>query len=657
MKNKKILTLFIIVVVILTGNSGYCQISRGGVPQSFSRTGLSDSVLIASMPAVNVDSLLAEDTMEEDKAMPFRFGYAIDVDLGLQNSGRWETLSDGDKIWRLKIYSEGAFSINLIFDEFWLPEGAQFFVYNEDHSMILGAFTSDVSNNEYSKFATDLVKGNMLVLEYYEPAYTSGGIINIDKVIHGYKNMFKSDGLGQSGSCNIDVNCSQGNDWCVEKRAVSMILVDDNTAFCTGCLINNARQDLTPYYLTANHCLRGSQSTWIFRFKYWRPTCGGPDPGHWVSIAGSTIRANHAASDFALLELFAQPPSGFGVLYAGWDRTSVAPPSAVGIHHPSGDVMKISLENNSPISSDYEPSPISPNSHWKVIWNNGTTEGGSSGSPLFNNNHRIIGQLHGGWASCSSPSSADYYGRFDVSWTGGGTSSTRLRNWLDPDNTGATTVGATSPTIYLINRTLTGTYKFAALTKIHIEGNIATIGSFCQPSNVPFTAEPGSNVTIKAKTITIYPGTEFKAGSEISVIATDGIECSDNIVEGDYVNVFCDAQISMQMNSRNSYASNSENINPSNKEQKIVNLSNNITLFPNPAKSEFSVSYTLDKNDFVKLELYTVHGLKIKSLLNVNNQAAGNYYFNFSVSELSTGIYVLVFTSSTKKYTYKLIKN
>src|SRR5690606_31782755 len=105
--------------------------------------------------------------------------------------------------------------------------------------------------------------------------------------------------------------------------------------------------------------------TWIFRFNYWKPNCNGSAPNYWVSMTGSSLKASYNPSDFCLVELYFTPSSGLGIFYAGWDRTSSAPPSAVGIHHPSGDAMKISLENNSPVSSDYLPSPISANSHWE----------------------------------------------------------------------------------------------------------------------------------------------------------------------------------------------------------------------------------------------------------------------------------------------------
>lgn len=146
MKSIKYITLLIIFSFILVDNIGYSQISKGGKPYSFIKTGLSDSISTVKMPKVNVDSLLAVEVMQKDTSRPFRFGYAIDVDMGLKNSGTWDTLSDNSKIWRLRIHSKGAYSINLIFDKFWLPQGAQFFVYNEDRSMILGAFTAEVSN-------------------------------------------------------------------------------------------------------------------------------------------------------------------------------------------------------------------------------------------------------------------------------------------------------------------------------------------------------------------------------------------------------------------------------------------------------------------------------------------------------------------------------
>lgn len=661
MKSIKYITLFVAFSVILISNISYCQISKGGKPYSFTEIDLKDSVSTVKMPKVNVDSLLVVDAMDKDTEKPFRFGYAIDVDMDLKDSGTWDILEDGSKIWRLKIYSEEAYSINLIFDKFWLPKESEFFVYNEDKRIVLGAFTDDVSNNEYNKFATDVIQGNTVVLEYYEPANVRGGIINIDKVIHGYQNIFFENNHNNTDfNCHFDINCPEGNDWCVEKRAVSMILVNDNTALCTGCLVNNTSQDLTPYYLTAFHCADSdrngilSQSemnntqTWVFRFKYWSPTCNqGHAPSNWVSTSGAVMRASYVTTDFALLELIKQPPSGFGVLYAGWDRTSSPPYSSTILHYPRGSMMKISFDFDPAVSSSWFET--SADSHWKVILDKGTTEGGSSGAPLFNQEHKIVGQNHGGISGC--PPVEKKYGRFDVSWTGGGTSATRLRDWLDPDNTGLTTIGATSSSIYLINRTLTGVNKFSALEKLHIEGEVNTNGFLCQPSNVPFTTEYGSNSTFVAKSITIYPGTEFKLGSNVVIETKSNIICNDNIVEGDYVYSFCNAQISMLATDNDILE---QYHNESFIEYNDSQNDDNIIAHPNPNDGNLVVEFIKTEDSeriyFKSIIITNLSGRVVYRGTDIDENK--NY---IDISESPKGVYLMYIETNKRSFIKKII--
>jgi hypothetical protein len=311
----------LIGILCFTGKYTFAQISEGGTPVSFS-LGLDtgkEKIPVVAMPPVDARALLKEDEMAraEDALIPFRFGKALDVDIDIKKAGTKIELSNGDKLWLVKIHCPYAYSINLIYDSFRLAEGSKFFIYNEDRTMILGAFTPEVSNNPYDEFATDLVQGNTIIIEYFEPKSSDDGVIHISKVIHGYVNTFsKSNGLGNSGNCNNDVICQQWNNWINERRAVIMLLVDNNTAFCSGCLVNNTRQDFTPYILTANHCYfnrNGGQisnpATGIFRFFYWRPNCaagsntGTGTPTGWQSITGATLRARNAATDFALLQL------------------------------------------------------------------------------------------------------------------------------------------------------------------------------------------------------------------------------------------------------------------------------------------------------------------------------------------------------------------
>ena len=414
---------------------------------------------VVVIPQVNVEMLLEEDRLldVENVLRPFRFGYAIDVEIDLKKEGVKIELPEGGNMWLLKIHSADAFSINLIYDHFKIGKGSKFYVYNEDKKMVLGAFTPEECNNPDNVFATDLVQGNTIVLEYYEPMPSEDGVIHIGKVIHGYIDTFDR-GLDDSGSCNFDVICN--SNWILERRAVTRILVDNNTSFCTGCLVNNTSRDGKPYILTANHCfydangnpkIGTSPTTSIFRFLYWKPNCGSGSPAGWqeTTPVGATMLAHWANTDFALLELKTKPSISWNLHYAGWDRRNVIPTSTIGIHHPKGDAMKISSDNDPPTQMSYSLSGYGPVSCWRVVWNTGTTEQYSSGSPLFNeSSHLIIGQLFGGTASCLDPSGHDNYGRLDLSWAGGGTNATRLSNWLDPLGSAPLTLeGMGGPTI------------------------------------------------------------------------------------------------------------------------------------------------------------------------------------------------------------------
>ena len=449
---RKIFIYTLIGIFCFTGKYTFAQISEGGTPISFSSdmvTGKGKIPLIA-MPSIDARTLLQEDEMAraENAQIPFRFGKDIDVDIDIKKDGIKKETRDGGNLWLLQIHCPEAFSINLIYDRFKLAEGSKFFIFNEDRTMILGAYTPEVSNNQYNEFATDLIQGNTIILEYYEPKFSENGVIHISKVIHGYVNTFDdSRGLGDSENCHNDVICQQWNNWINERRAVTLILVDNNTTFCSGCLVNNTSQDFTPYILTANHCYFNSDgsakrnpSTNIFRFFYWRPNCvagsniGAGTPIGWQSITGATLRAHHSATDFVLLQLNTRPPTYWNVYYAGWDRTATPAQSSTCIHHPRGDAMKITVDNHAAtIENNYDPpGGNGPANCWRVFWDSGSTQTGSSGSPLFNVSHRIVGQLYGGTASCSNPSGHDNFGRFHLSWTGDNTDATRLDNWLAP---------------------------------------------------------------------------------------------------------------------------------------------------------------------------------------------------------------------------------
>jgi len=450
---KKLVSLIFVIVAVSWMIPVQAQISQGGTPRSFdpaNGTYFQTKVPEFQMIYVNVPALRAEDVINDPlKDRPWRFGENLFVDIDVKADGIRTILPNGDKIYRVSVYSPDAISLNLTFDHYVLPQGADLFVYNEDRSEVLGAFTS--SNNQADEvFATALVAGDKAIIEYFEPAnVTTAGIVHIFRVTHGYRGIKDfTKAFGNSGSCNVNVACPGGVGWENEINSVCM-LVSGGAGFCTGSLINNTANDSTPYILTADHCY-SDPTSWVFYFNWQSAACANPGVSpSYDQISGSVLRARNAASDFCLVEMNSIPPPSYGVYFAGWNRSTDGTISGTsyGIHHPSADIKKISWTSTALTTTTYlQTATPGDGSHFRVtLWDDGTTtEGGSSGSPLFDANHHIVGQLHGGYAACGNTSS-DWYGRFSVSWTGAGTNATRLSNWLDPLGTAPTTLDGFNP--------------------------------------------------------------------------------------------------------------------------------------------------------------------------------------------------------------------
>ncbi len=420
------------------------QISSGGTPVSFLYPLLTTRYLqVIEMPAVDEAALRAEDATTDGRLeKPKRFGKVANVSLSPQQDGVLDLLPNGDKLWRLAISSKGARSINLVFSTFKLPVGGQLFLYNADRSEIFGAFT-EANNQADGVLGTTLVSGETIIIEYFEPAWVLfSGQLEIGKVVHGYRTPGEGEsaevrGFGDAEFCQNNVNCDVGADWQAQKRSVCRIINDGD--WCTAALINNTSNDGTPYVLSANHCYSANVGSWVFWFNWESPNCTNPTVSPtYQSTSGSTLKARNSASDFLLLELNTPPPASYDVFYAGWNRSDNAPQRGTCIHHPSGDIKKISFDDNQLVSGTWSGTPS--NSHWTTLWNDGVTEPGSSGSPLFDQNKLIVGQLHGGASSCNSPEFADEFGKFSLSWDLGSSAATRLSNWLDPTNSGLVTL-------------------------------------------------------------------------------------------------------------------------------------------------------------------------------------------------------------------------
>ena len=360
---------------------------------------------------------MAEDEARAEAGIkgPYRFGFNHEVDLGTDNSGTWHTLRNGDRVWRQAIVCPGAFSINFRFDAFIVPEGGRVFVYN-DEGRYFGAFTA-ASAAGRTRLGVSQMPGSRITIEYHEPAGVSGeGHLHIDRVTHAYRDIFGyARDLGDSGPCNINVICPEGDNWRDQIRSVA-IITTGGSGFCTGTLLNNCAQDSTPYFLTANHCLGPDVADWVFRFNWDSPSCDPTEDGPIdQTVSGCILLTSQTTTDMAFLQLNSIPPADYDVFYSGWDKSGNTPDSVCGIHHPSGDIKKISLSQSTILQTNIDVGNGAADCWQVTVWNSGTTEPGSSGSALFNQNKMVIGQLYGGAANCTN-SVDDYYGRFDLSW-------------------------------------------------------------------------------------------------------------------------------------------------------------------------------------------------------------------------------------------------
>jgi hypothetical protein len=446
MKVKFTLVLSLLTIFIYGQKQG-----NGGVPKSFKYEQLYKNIDQHTFSSPDIASLKAEDAQVDNTGTaPWRFGYNNFTNLNLTNSGSWFELDNGDRIWFLKLTCEQALSVNLTFKNTEIPQGNELYVFNEKRDFILGKFIQGHIYN--GQLGTELVPGSTVIVEYYVKQGNSEGKIELGTVTHGYRTAseFQEKAFGSSGACNMNVNCADGLPWQQERNSAVM-LVSGSNGFCSGALINNTLNDGKPYVLTANHCY-SDPTNWIFRFNWQATDCNNPGASpSFQSLSGSVLRSRRTPSDFCLVEITGglqanTVPLSYNPYFSGWSNSDVAPTTTVSIHHPAGDIKKISFDDAPAVSSQGMGS-TEANSTWTVEWDrNTTTEGGSSGSPLFDQNHRIIGQLWGGGASCSNLSSPDYYGRVHNSWEPANSNSTnQLKFWLDPNNSGAEFIDGYDP--------------------------------------------------------------------------------------------------------------------------------------------------------------------------------------------------------------------
>lgn len=402
------------------------------------------------MPPFDVAAYIREDQAAQlDKQKFYRFAKMFVTDLKPENAGQWQKTSKG-LVWRLGIRSLDAYSLYITIKPIVLHPGVTIFVYSPDYKEFRGAFT-EKNNNSNRTLSVAPISGDKMVIELNIPDGVSlYGKIQICKVYHDYTNKFGKNRTDNKKSsevvvCREDINCINGKYWQTEKRAVCKVIASGGTG--TGTLIGNTKGDKTPYLITAYHVVSDSQfaSESIVVFNHETTTCNSEGITEAQSLTGYTLVAttDHKL-DFSLLKLNEVPPVSFRPFYAGWDISSTLPQKGVCIHHPWGQPKQIAIEYH-PLKTEDFGQDFDTQSTWKVShWEIGTTGSGSSGAPLFNEQHRLVGTLTGGKSNCDNPID-DYFTKFGLSWNKYPEEQHQLKAWLDPIHSGVSFIDGYDP--------------------------------------------------------------------------------------------------------------------------------------------------------------------------------------------------------------------
>jgi lysyl endopeptidase len=374
-------------------------------------------------------------------------GHTVKTELSITNSGEWRKYSHRYNTWLLKIDGGSATAIALVFSDVKLREGEKLYVYNSnDMRGPLDSSTIPASGI----LLTNYLPGHEIVVEFNVPITNQAtGSFKVEAISRLNENGGSDLTRRNATAC---YPCMTGNFWNQAKESVLRIITfrNNETIMCTGSLVNNTSRDGRPYILTANHCIQDQEDAdrAIFTFNYEDLNCDGTPENFGSSLIGGTLRASSYENDFSLIELNHHIPLGFQTWFAGWDATGATKDHVSCIHHPQAGVKRISVENESIHIGSYQvegSGPRAENAFWQVKqWDVGITEGGSSGAPLFDQHHRVIGTLSGGASKCEYPYN-DFFQRLSNSWDGD-EPSTQLKYWLDPESSGEKVIDGYDPT-------------------------------------------------------------------------------------------------------------------------------------------------------------------------------------------------------------------
>lgn len=433
---KYILNCWFVIVLMLTlaisPFMGQAQLSDNGLPESF-LLGLKNATILPKMQLDSV-GIRKMQKIDRESYIDNRYGVMETCLVNIKEKGIKTEIKGKGNIWQYRITSTDAYSLGLYFQNYYLPAGAKLFIYNPSGNLLRGAFTHRNNHTSAQELTLAEFPGKDLIIEYFEPLSAEfPGELVLGGISQAYVDM---DSLRIN---TLGINCPEGEDWEVQKSSVCLMTYHDRlySYFCTGTLVNNVRYDLSPYFLTANHCVRNEPmaNSLVVYFNYENSTCDSYDAVASQTLAGATLKASSIYTDFSLLLLDEYPPEEYHPYYAGWDARGDNPLQGSCIHHPNGSTKSLAIDSlkikSYPYKAQwfYDGLATLPNTHWSANFTTGYVEMGSSGAPLFDQNKRITGQLHGG------SNDVFLFGKFSLSWNYYPNHAAQLAHWLDPDST------------------------------------------------------------------------------------------------------------------------------------------------------------------------------------------------------------------------------
>jgi len=707
-KNKPMKNFFTLLLCALVTLNLSAQ-RKGLISQPFENL---KTIPALTLETPDLSQIQLENEEREKNGALYRIGTAISTNINPSLVGDWKINNDGSKTWMLRVKANGAEALSFLFSKFELFGQSTLEIRNTDGRLVHKPMSqADVLTHKTQNAA--LCFGDDLVLTLTEPANTQESLILIDRVMYNYRSTGNPNvtKINESDPCEVNVNCSPvGDSWQDEKDGVARIyIVEGNSAgWCTGSLVNNTAQDCKPYFLTALHCgvntSANNMNSWRFYFRYESPNCNNPNSAgtlddHYITgcvrIADSDDGGGNSGSDFLLVKLGNNnnetsvvntlKSSSFSGYWNGWKAASSSTQGGAGIHHPAGDIKKISTFNGTTQSTSWGSAG---GSHWQMSWSSnsnghGVTEGGSSGSPLFNNSGLIIGTLTGGSSYCTNQTSPDLYGKMSFHWTSNGSANNeRLKPWLDPTNSNATTLNGSydpcsgtgpGPTPSDCDLQTNNILKVSLLTDdygdetymeitdsdgnvVWSEGNENVAGNF-GTGEFPPAADP----TNPLQNLTQYNWDVSLPGSDCYTFAIYDYY-GDGLGASQWEETNTDGNLQLKNNGNTTIYTisaadfgGSESIGVENTGGGTSGIdvfaSNEILIYPNPAQTEIIIDASNASSDYEQIKISDVRGKVIfETTLNTNKITVIN------LGDFASGIYHVKMDSSSGTTVKQFIK-